>query len=60
MYTDGQTDRQTDTHTPRQQDTQTDRHTDNDEYSIVVVDKPQLSISGYHKEDYAKSVVSYI
>ena len=29
-------------YTDRQTDTQTDRHTDNDEYSIVAVDKPQL------------------
>ena len=34
VYTDRQIDRQT--------DTQTDRHADNDEYSIVAVDKPQL------------------
>ena len=34
MYTGRQTDRQTPTHQHR--------HTDNDEYSIVAVDKPQL------------------
>ena len=33
---------QTDRHTDRQTDTQTNGHTDNDEYSIVAVDKPQL------------------
>ena len=30
------------TQTDRQTGTKTDRHTDNDEYSIVAVDKPQL------------------
>ena len=34
--------RQTDTQTDRQTPRQTHRHTDNDEYSIVAVDKPQL------------------
>ena len=33
---------QTDTQTDRQTDRQTPRHTDGHEYSIVVVDKPQL------------------